>query len=101
MANLFVKEFSNLGNDRQSVAQIPVEPAKVEQTPVDFTSGAAQSAAFNDATTIVMIESDADCHFLFGDNPTATTNNEPLKAGVTKFRAVRPGSALKVSAISA
>jgi hypothetical protein len=102
MANkLFVKEYVVLGNDKKSVAQVPMEPALVEQTPVDFTSGSTQSAAFNDATTLVLLESDTDCHITFGTNPTSTTDKEPLKAGVTKYRSVKPGSALKVAAISA
>lgn len=100
MAKLFIKEYKVLGDDDRTVAQIPQEPG-TDQTPLDFTSGEQKSDVFDDETKIVMLEADADCHILFGENPTATTDNEPLKAGVTKYKGVDKNSDLKVSVISA
>jgi len=100
MAKLWVKEYKVLGDDNRTHAQIPQEPG-TDQTPVDFTSGEDKSAAFDEATKIVMLESDADCHIVFGEDPTATTDSEPLKAGVTKYKGVDKNSGLKVSVISA
>jgi len=100
MALLYVKEYETLGNDNKSAAQVPMEPGVAEQTPVTFTT-ATQSAALNDATKIVMLQSDADCHILFSVNPTATVNHEKLIAGIKYYRGVPKASGFKVSVIAA
>lgn len=82
-----------------SVIPIPLEPPLAQQE-VDFSGGVAASSAFNAKTCIVRIESDTACRVLFGTNPTATTTSGRLAAGQCDYRGVRPGSALKVSAIA-
>ena len=76
---------------------MPREPAVTRQA-VSFTT-TTQSAAFQKETTLISVESSADCFLEFGTNPTATTSKLPLKAGVEKFRAVRGGH--KVAAVTA
>lgn len=100
MGTLYIKEYKLIGKDDAHSVQIPQEPG-TDQTPVTTSGTAAQSAVLADTTRIVMLESSTDCHILFGENPTATTNHEPLKAGVTKYKGVDKNSGLKVSVIEA
>lgn len=60
-----------------------------------FTTS-TQSAAFGSTTSFVEVVSDADCHYVVGTNPTATTNAIKLMAGVSKFFGVEPGQKLAV-----
>jgi hypothetical protein len=99
MSKLYVTEFSSTGRDAQGLeAQVAKQPALLDQTPVDFSGGVTQSAAFNAATTIVRLWSDVQCSVKFGSNPTATNQNLPLAAFSGEYFAVLPGQ--KVSVIS-
>lgn len=95
---MFINEYNSIGNASAATAQIANEPAVAVQTPVDFSGGAAQSAAFNANTSFIMIQCDSQCSYLVGTNPTATTNNMPLAAFLPLYIAVTPGQ--KISAIA-
>lgn len=69
-----------------------------DQTPVDFSGGVAQSAAFAATTVYVWLSTTASCSILFGANPTATTSNKFLPANFCGYFAVNGGD--KVSAIA-
>lgn len=103
MTKLYVTEYAELtlvGTPNGVPAQCPKEPPLASQV-VDFTAGAAQSAAFNAKTTFVRLQSDAACSVKFGADPTATTSDQRLAADQETYRGVAgDGSAAKVSAIA-
>lgn len=92
MAVLWVTEY-NAPADYSA----PKEPAVRTQT-VTFTTS-VQSLVFTEETRCVRVVADADCHLLFGLNPTATTGHQRLTAEVAELRHVKPGD--KVAAIAA
>lgn len=96
-AKCYVTEYVSLGQAPSSPAQIAREPALLDQTPVDFSAGAAQSATFNPSTSIVRVWCDAQASVVFGSNPTATNTNAPTSAGFPEFHGVTPNSGLKLS----
>lgn len=102
MANIWISEFDLTGtqfDDNAGRLNVPVvaEPPTAAQN-VTFTT-ATQSAAFNAATKLIRMVSDADCHVAFGADPTADTDDEKLIAGIPEWRAVTAGH--KVSIVSA
>lgn len=100
-AKLYISEYPNLGfvGAAQSVsAPIAPEPSITDQTPVDFTAGAAQSAAFNTKTRLIRVICDVQCSVKFGAAPTATNANKPLPGLSPEYFAVRPGDKLSVIA---
>lgn len=98
MATLYVTEYAALGADiGGSRAPVAVEPAVTTQT-VSFTT-TTQSNAFNSSTRFVRLISTADCHLLFGSDPTATTSHQKVAANAVEWRAVHPGH--KVAAVTA
>lgn len=99
MSKLYVTEYQLLAPIEGSVALIPKEAPLAEQV-LDYSGGAASSAAFNKATTFVRIHTDAICSVLFGTAPTATTSTQRLAAGTTQWHGVPPNGAFKVSAIT-
>lgn len=100
MAKLYITEYGRIGNDRGNLAQVPMEPSIATQV-LDFSGGAQQSVALNADTVIVSLKADAACHYLFGDNPTADTNDDALFANTPEFKGVEDNSGLKISVISA
>jgi len=99
MASAWITEYDAFGIRRDTgtgtlQAQMPLEPG-TDQTPVTFTT-ATQSAAFAASTRFVRIITDADCHVLFGANPTATANHQKLIAGVEYWRAVSAGDKVSI-----
>lgn len=48
---------------------------------------------------VVMVWASTDCHVVFGDSPTATTNHTPLTAKTTYFLLVPTPGTSKMSAI--
>lgn len=93
MAKLYVTEFGGMG---QNHAQIAQSPPIVEQTPVVIGAGSLQSAAFDYATTVVRIHTDAICSIAFGTNPTATANTMRLPADATEYFSVKGGQKVAV-----
>jgi hypothetical protein len=103
MTKLYVSEYARMtqaSGPGNAVVQAPEEPPLAVQV-VDFTAGAAQSAAFNAKTRFVRLHADAICSVKFAANPTATVNDPRLAAGLTELFGIAPdGSAAKVSAIT-
>jgi len=104
MTKLYISEYARMtpsSGPGNTVVQAPEEPPITTQV-VDYTSGAAQSAAFNAKTKFVRLHCDSICSVKFGANPTATVNDPRMAAGQTEFRGVNiaDGSAAKVSAIT-
>lgn len=79
------------------VVQIAQEPS-TDQSPVDFSGGAASSATFAATTTMVRLWCDVQCSIKIGTSPTATNANKPLSAGAAEYFAVPAGA--KVSVIA-
>lgn len=102
MAKLYITEFRGLqrdgANGSQSALPIGHLPSLAAQT-VTIGATSAQSSALNAATTFVRIHTDAACHILAGDNPTATTSNLRMPADSTEYFAVTAGQ--KIAAITA
>lgn len=96
-----VKEYAAVGAvTRQGgvALQIASEPAIVDQTAVDFTSGHAESAAFNTETRYIRVWCDAQAAFQIGTAPVATTAMSPLTALVPEYFGVTPGHKISVVA---
>jgi len=103
MSKLYISEYARVtaaSGPGTAVAQVPEEPPLATQV-VDFTSGVAQSAAFNAKTRFVRLQADAACSLRFAANPTATTNDPRLPADQVEFRGIAgDGSTAKISAIA-
>jgi len=87
----------------ESVQSVDGDPlirldSKITTNSVTFTGTAGQSAAFDDDTGIITVLADADCAVAIGANPTATTADFPVPAGVRYDFRVSPGQ--KISAIA-
>ena len=91
MASLWVTEYNSPGD-----MPVAKEPAVRTQV-VSFTT-TTQSAAFSDDTRCVRLIADADCHLLFGLNPTATTSGQKVISGQETWRQVKPGDKVAVVA---
>ena len=103
MATLYITEFQALGQSGMPTwgttngpTQAAQQPPIAEQTVAIGAS--TQSAAFNAATVLVRLHTDAICSVLFGTNPTATTASARLAAGQTEYFGVAPG--MKVAVIT-
>jgi hypothetical protein len=93
MAKLYVTEFGGMGTAHSQTAMAgPI----VDQTPVVIGAGSLQSAAFDNATTVVRIHTDAICSIAFGTNPTATANSMRLPADSTEYFSVKGGQKVAV-----
>lgn len=71
--------------------QVAMVPSFVDQAPITTSSTSAQSAAFAPSTGMVRVWCDTQSAVAFGGNPTATTNNMPLSAGVAEYFDIVPG----------
>jgi hypothetical protein len=103
MSKLYISEYARVtqaSGPGNTAVQAPEEPPVATQV-VDFTSGAAQSAAFNAKTRFVRLHTDAICSVKFGAAPTATISDPRLALGQTEYRGIpADGSAARLSAIS-
>jgi hypothetical protein len=95
MATAWISEYPVLSADAegQKIAVAP-EPATTTQAVTFSTS--AQSAAFGSQTRFVRIVASADCHLLFGANPTATASHQFLPQGAEAWRGVDPGGKVAI-----
>jgi hypothetical protein len=99
MATLFITEFGGQPlDDKGRVAPIAMLPPIAQQT-VTFTTS-TQSAVLNAKTTLVRIQSDANCCLETGTNPTATTAKMPLDAGVVEYFGIPQDSNMKIAAVT-
>ncbi len=56
----------------------------VVQTAITASGTSQQSAAFATGTTLVVIDTDQKVHVKFGSNPTATTADLAIAAGIVR-----------------
>lgn len=68
-------------NHNPTYGMVRKGPGAPSQAAVTIGGTSAQSGAFGAATNIVTLQADADCHVIFGANPTATTGHARLAAG--------------------
>lgn len=63
-----------------------------------LTNGASsvQSSAFNSATRMIGVHTDAIISIAVGVNPTATANDKRMAAGTTEYFFVEPGQRIAV-----
>jgi hypothetical protein len=87
MATLYVTEYAGIGGDH---IQIPLEPAIAQQT-VAIGGSSTPSAAFNPATRLVRLNTDATCSVAFGTAPTAVATAQRLPVNSTEYFAVYAG----------
>lgn len=100
MTKLYVSEFSGLAATDQSDS-VGAFPAATKDQVVDFSGGAASSAAFVSTTIFIEFEADSICSFLVqpaGGGPAAAVTNMRMAAGDRLVRRVSPGD--KISAIT-
>jgi hypothetical protein len=76
---------------------VPAEQRVVSQSALTATGTSAQSAAFNAATGLVLVQSDEAIYVLLGANPTATTDNYRIQAGNEQFFSIPGGQSWKVA----
>lgn len=100
MSKLYIAEYARIA---YAPYQVPLmipseEEPSHDQTPVDFSGGHAESAAFQRTTKFIRIWADEDCCVVFGSAPVATTNSKPLAAKTEMWVSVKQGT--KVSAIA-
>lgn len=99
MSKLYVTEFESPGGQAGFPFPVADEHGNTtEQTPIDYSGGHAESAAFAATTKLVRIHTDAICSVTFGKTPTATTSHRRMAAGQTEYYFVRPAD--KVSAVT-
>lgn len=97
MSKLYIAEFSGAQTQQSGGAPVVSLPPIAEQV-VDFSGGAAVSAAFSNSTTLIRIESDATCSIKVGPTPVATTANSRVAGDSPEYFGVTPGQ--KISAIA-
>lgn len=104
MSTLFIREYQTVAALRHdsggptSAGAIPAEPGLADQT-VTFTATHGESAAFNSNTKFIAVTSDGNFCYVIDANPTATTSNFRIAAGVILYLGVAPG--MKISAVTA
>ena len=100
-SKLYVTEYYSVASPQVGGlnAQVPSEPPLVEQTPIDYSGGHAESAAFNALTTLIRIHTDSICSVLIGTTPVATTGSARMVAGQTEYRSVPKGQNYKISVV--
>ena|ERR1700680_1405299 len=92
MALLYITEYESITPTSEGgAAQIPREPAVVDQAPIAISGSSLQSVAFGKTTNYVRLHCDAICSVKFGANPTATASNQRMAASQTEFKGVTPG----------
>lgn len=97
MATLYITEYAN--SLQEGGIQIAMEPMNADQT-VAIAGASAASAAFQNNTRIVRLETDSICSVKFGTAPVVTTSNRRMQAGDVEYFGVPIGAAYKVAVIS-
>ncbi|WP_027517870.1 hypothetical protein [Bradyrhizobium sp. WSM1417] len=100
-AKCYVREYAAVGAvTRQGgvALQAAAEPPIVDQAAVDFTSGHAESAAFNSETRYIRVWCDAQASYQTGAAPVATNAMSPLTAAFPEYFGVTPGHKISVVA---
>lgn len=92
MAVLYITEYASTSTPVQ-------EPANAIQT-VAIAAGSAASAAFQNNTNIVRLQTDVVCSIAFGTAPTASATTTRMAANQTETFKVPLGAAYKVAVIT-
>jgi hypothetical protein len=95
MASLYITEFAQLGQQQGEAVQMPLGPPLAEQK-LAIGGASTPSAAFNAATRLVRLHTDAICSVAFGAAPVAAATNARLAANTTEYYGVPPGSKVAV-----
>lgn len=100
MATLYITECAEIGETLKGgrLVQAPAMPPIAEQH-ITISGSSTASAAFNAATSFVMVHTDAICSLAWSTNstpPTAVTTAQRLAANETRFYVVVPGGTLAV-----
>lgn len=101
MAKLYITEFSGMAVD-QSRHYVPIVDAtrgvlENASSPITIAAGHAESAAFNAATTIIRVHTDAICSiFISAAGTAAAATNARMAANSTEYFGVRAGDILSV-----
>jgi hypothetical protein len=69
-----------------------LDSLKVDQSPITTSSTTAQSAAFGGDTKMIQISCDTQSAMSYGANPTATTSNMTIPAGLFIYYKVTAGN---------
>jgi len=96
-ANAYISEYAALTQTSSGVAtaQAATLPPFADQK-VDFSGGAASSAAFNSSTKFIRVHCDAACSIRIGG--TATTSNARIPTDGIEYFGVQGGAILSVIA---
>ena len=95
MAKLYVSEFSTLAQTGTGLGQVVSTPPLAEQV-LSFSTSVT-SVAFQSATKVVRVHTDAICSIAFGGSTiAATTGNMRLAAGQTEYYGVQGGGFIAV-----
>lgn len=97
MASLYITEFGQALDERGGISDALQMPPLAEQK-LAIGAGTIQSAAWNAATKIVRIETDAICSVAFGANPVASVANMRMAANDSLLCRVSPGGKVAVIA---
>lgn len=62
-----------------------------DQSPISTSGSSAQSAAFSGDTQLIQISCDTQSAMAYGSNPTATTSNMTIPAGLIIYYRVKGG----------
>ena len=79
MAKLYISEYAQIAQSAAGAPQVGQEPSLVEQV-LDISGTHAQSAAFNEKTNFIRVQTDVICSLKFGVDPTAVTTEKRLIA---------------------
>lgn len=82
MADCYIEEYSNVGSGGGSYFAGGVPPGAPLNVQKIAIGASTQSTAFTSKTKMIVIVADGACHFLIGDNPTASTSTCFLPANV-------------------
>lgn len=100
MSKLWITEYAALAVDSKgNIVAVGLEPA-VDKQLLDYAGGAQLSAAFNERTNFIRVNTDANAHINIGPGtPTTATVAYPrMTAGATEYFGVKPGQKLSVLA---
>ena len=86
-----ILEYGGNGGLGAGYPVIPADQFVAAQSAMTASSSSAQSAAFNVATSLVIIDSDEAIKVSFGSSPTATDDNIIVYAGTDRAFSVKPG----------
>jgi len=98
---LYITEFEDSANSKSGAQiQVGTHPAvQMQKVPIGSTS--QTSVQFDDRTKFVRLHATAQCHLVFGTNPTATSNHMILQSGQTENFGVSMYQKLAVIATNA